>query len=139
MAPSSTRQLDSPTWSHPSRLLPSNKVTQPASWLTALGASEPARKPRAVRARAKRTVRLDAIPMVFPHFLNFEFVDGAAARMDEIAPSLSTWGSCPLFPRLGAKLESKNVASGFVIALRDHGRRHQRRKQRWTRHCTTGG
>src|SRR5215468_5565194 len=70
MAPSSTRQLDSPTWSHPSRLLPSNKVTQPASWLTAFGASEPGRKPRAVRARAKRTVRLDAIPMVFPHFLN---------------------------------------------------------------------
>src|SRR5262245_27631497 len=100
MAPSSTRQLDSPTWSHPSRLLPSNKVTQPASWLTAFGASEPGRKPRAVRARAKRTVRLDAIPMVFPHFLNFEFVAGAVARMDEIAPSLSTWGSCPLFPRL---------------------------------------
>src|SRR5215471_5091252 len=71
MAPSSTRQLDSPTWSHPSRLLPSNKITQPASWLTAFGASEPARKLRAVMARAKPTVRLDAIPMVFPHFLNF--------------------------------------------------------------------
>src|SRR5215467_8993465 len=89
MAPFSTRQLDSPTWSHPSRLLPSNRVTQPASWLTAFGAREPAEKPRVVRARARRTVRLDAIPMVCPHFLNFEFVDGAAARMDEIVPSLS--------------------------------------------------
>src|SRR5262245_63091742 len=121
MAPPSTRQLDSPTWSHPSRLLPSNRVTQPASWLTAFGAREPAEKPRAVMARAKRTVRLDAIPMVFPHFLNFEFVDGAAARMNEIAPSLSTWGSCPLFPRLSAKPECKILASGFVIALRAMG------------------
>src|SRR5215475_12528092 len=86
MAPPSTRQLDSPTWSHPSRLLPSNRVTQPASWLTAFGAREPAEKPRAVRARARRTVRLDAIPMVFPHFLNFEFDGGAAARKDEIVP-----------------------------------------------------
>src|SRR5215831_3003798 len=84
MAPPSTRQLDSPTWSHPSRLLPSNRVIQPASWLTAFGAREPAEKPRAVKARARPTVRLNAIPMVFPHFLNFEFDGGAAARKDEI-------------------------------------------------------
>src|SRR5262245_35799545 len=89
MAPPSTRQLDSPTWSHPSRLLPSNRVTQPVSWLSAFSTREPAEKTRAVRARARRTVPFDAIPMVFPHFLNFEFVDIAAARMDEIVPSLS--------------------------------------------------
>src|SRR5262245_21907191 len=130
MAPSSTRQLDSRPSSHPSSPVPSNKVTQPASWPTAFGTGEPARKPRAVRAA--RTVLIDAIPMVFPHFLNLEFVDGAAARMDEIAASLSTWGSCPLFPRLSANPEPQKLASGFVIGLRDHGQRHQRRNQRWT-------
>src|SRR5262249_46936039 len=54
-------------------------------------------------------------------FFEFLFVDGAAARMDEIAPSLSTWDSCPLFPRLSAKPEFKMLASGFVIALRAMG------------------
>jgi len=57
--------------------------------------------------------------MVFPHFINFEFVGGAAARMDEIAPSLSTWGSCPLFPELSAKPESKRVLLDSSLHYRD--------------------
>src|SRR5215510_16320765 len=81
-APSSTRQLAVPTWSQPSRLLPSNSWVQPvpvwakAPWIN-----------MAAPARASAMVIADTRVMVFPPDVSKHLPDGSllAARLAEHA------------------------------------------------------
>src|SRR5262245_28680736 len=108
-APSSTRQLAVPTWSQPSRLLPSNSCVQPVPvWVRALWLKV------AAPTRASAVMIADTRVMLFPPDVFKLYVpDGSllAARMAE---------HVDLIPR---RTGGKAAARVSVVAARDNASR----------------